>query len=122
MVINVTEQQKKVIESQGYMVVEFKAWYKKLIDFAWKLGVHIINTWKAIISFLQEMTFKAFNNLKDLAERFALEFKPYVERLEDIDYEDYVEKKKYPFIRSTGMKCQPNFSDKVVYHRCRDRC
>ena len=30
MVLNVTEEQKKLIESQGYMVVEFKSWCKKL--------------------------------------------------------------------------------------------
>ena len=30
MVLNVTEEQKKLIESQGYMVVEFKLWFRKL--------------------------------------------------------------------------------------------
>ena len=118
MVLNVTEEQKKVIESQGYMVVEFKVWYKKLLDIACEWGIRIIDTWKAIISFLQEMVFKAFDNIKDLEERFALEFKPYLERLEDI----YSEKQKYPVIRSIGRKYQPNFSNRVIYHRCRDRC
>lgn len=119
MIITVTEEQKKLIESQGYMVVEFKAWYKKLIDFVWEFGVRIIDTWKAIMSFLQEMVFKAFDSLKDLAERFALEIKSYVEQLEDIDF---AEKQKYPFIRSLGRKYEPNFSNRVIYHRCRDRC
>lgn len=119
MVLNVTEEQKKLIESQGYMVVEFKLWYKKLLDFAWKWGVRIIDTWKAIISFLQEMAFKAFEPFKDLVERFSLEFKQLSERLEDIDYS---EKQKYPFVRSLGRKYQPNFSHRVIYHRCRDRC
>ena len=32
MVLNVTEEQKKVIESQGYMVVQFKLWCKKLME------------------------------------------------------------------------------------------
>ena len=122
MTINVTEEQKRLIESQGYMVVEFKAWYKKLIDFMWEWGKRVIDTWNAIISFLQEMAFKAFDSLKDLAERYALEFKPYVEQLEDVDYEDYSEKQKYPFVRSIGRMYRPNFSYRVIYHRCRDRC
>lgn len=123
MVINVTEEQKKLIESQGYMVVEFKLWYKKLLDIVWECGIRIIDTWKAIISFLQEMAFKAFNNLKDLAERFALEFKPFSERLaETLEDIDYSEKQKYPFVRSLGRKYKPNFSHRVIYHRCRDRC
>ncbi len=115
MVINVTEQQKKLIESQGYMVVEFKVWAKKLIDVVWKIGTQMIDTYRTIIVFLQEMAFKVFDNLKDLAEHF----KPYTERLEDIDYQ---EKKKYLFVRSLGRKYSPNFSYKVIYHRCRDRC
>ena len=119
MVLNVTEEQKKVIESQGYMVVEFKLWYKKLLDFAWEWGIRITDTLKAIISFLQEMAFKAFDNLKDLVERFSLEFKQLSERLEDIDYS---EKQKYTFVRSLGRKYKPNFSHRVIYHRCRDRC
>lgn len=119
MIINVTEQQKNVIESQGYMVVEFKAWAKKLIDVAWEIGMQIIDTYRSIIAFLQEMTFRVFDSLKDLAERLVLEFKPYTERLEDIGYQ---EKKKYPFVRSLGRKYSPNFSYRVIYHRCRDRC
>lgn len=30
MILNVSEEQKKIIESQGYMVVEFKLWCRKL--------------------------------------------------------------------------------------------
>ena len=30
MALNVTNEQKNVIESQGFMVVEFKLWYRKL--------------------------------------------------------------------------------------------
>lgn len=119
MIINVTEEQKKVIESQGYMVVEFKAWYKKLNELLVEYVKRMIDTWSAIITFLQEMVFKSFDSLKDLVERFALEFKPYIERYEDIDY---AEKKNYPFIRSIGKAYRPNFGSKVIYHRCRDRC
>ena len=119
MVLNVTEEQKKVIESQGYMVVEFKLWYRKLGEMLLDYARRIIDTWRAIISFLQEMAFKAFDTLKDLVERFSLECKQLSERLEDIDYS---EKQKYPFVRSLGRKYKPNFSHRVIYHRCRDRC
>lgn len=119
MVLNVTEEQKNVIESQGYMVVEFKLWYKKLGEMLINYVRRWIDTWRAIISFLQEMAFKAFGNLKDLSERFALEFKLYSERLEDIDYS---EKQKYPFVRYLGRKYQPIFRHRMIYHRCRDRC
>lgn len=122
MVANITEEQKRLIESQGYMVVEFKAWYKKLADFAWELGVHIIDTWKAIISFLQEKVFKAFDCLKDMAERFALEFKPYIEKIEDNFCEGYKAERKYSFVRNLGKKYEPRYMQTVIYHRCRDRC
>lgn len=119
MVLNVTEEQKKVIESQGYMVVEFKLWFRKIGNMLIDYARRVIDTWKAIISFLQEMAFKAFDNLKDLSERFALELKPYSERLEDIDFS---ERQKFPYVRSLGRKYQPNFCHRVIYHRCRDRC
>ena len=119
MVLNVTEEQKKVIESQGYMVVEFKLWFRKIGNMLIDYARRVIGTWKAIISFLQEMAFKTFDNLKDFAERFSFEFNEFSERLEGIDYS---EKQKYPFVRSIGRKYQPNFSNRVIYHRCRDRC
>ena len=119
MVLNVTEEQKKVIESQGYMVVEFKLWYRKLGKMLIDYVRRWIDTWKAIILFLQEKMFKEFDTFEDLAERISMELKPYVEQLKDVYCEEC---KKYPFIRSLGRKYQPNFSYKVIYHRCRDRC
>lgn len=53
MVLNVTEKQKKLIESQGYMVVEFKLWYRKLGEMLIDYVRRWIDTWKAIILFLQ---------------------------------------------------------------------
>ena len=119
MVLNVTEEQKKVIESQGYMVVEFKLWYRKLVEMLIDYVRRWIDTWKAIMLFLQEKIFKAFDTFEDLAERISMELKPYVNRLKDVYCE---ERQKHPFIRSLGRKYQPNFSYKVIYHRCRDRC
>lgn len=119
MILNVTEEQKKLLESQEYMVVEFKLWYRKLGETLIDYVRRWIDTWKAIILFLQEKMFKAFDALQDLAERMAMELNPYAKRLEVVYCE---ERQKYPFIRSLGRKYQPNFSHKVIYHRCRDRC
>lgn len=119
MILNVTEEQKKLLESQGYMVVEFKLWFRKLGETLINYVRRWIDTWKAIVLFLQEKMFKAFDTFEDLAERISMELKPYVERLKDVYCE---ERKKYPFIRSLGRKYQPNFSYKVIYHRCMDRC
>ena len=119
MVLNVTEEQKKVIESQGYMVVEFKLWYRKLgemlIDYVRKW----IDTWKAIVLFLQEKIAKVVDTLIDLSERLLDELKPYVEQLEDVNRREH---REYEFVRSLFKTYRLNLSKKVIYHRCRDRC
>lgn len=101
------------------MVIELKLWCKRLGKLLIEYAMRIIDTWSVIISFLQEMAFKAFGSFKKLAEQFSLELESYVERLEDIDC---VEKQKYSFVRSIGKAYRPNFGSKVIYHRCRDRC
>lgn len=122
MVLNVTEEQKKLIESQGYMVVAFKSWCKKLSERLSEALYRAIDSTKAVILFLQDMMFRAFDSFKELADRISQELKPYIEYLKpECDF-DYEPRKKYPFVRSLGRKYQPNFSYKVIYHRCRDRC
>lgn len=54
MALNVTNEQKKVIESQGFMVVEFKLWYRKLGEILLEYTQRIIDTWKAIMLFIQK--------------------------------------------------------------------
>ena len=119
MILNVTEEQKKLIESQGYMVVEFKAWFRKfgemLIDYVRRQ----IDTWKAIMLFMQEKIAKAVDTLICFSERLLMEFKPYVEQLEDVNRREY---REYEFVRSLCKTYRLNLSKKVVYHRCRDRC
>lgn len=112
MALNVSEDQKKVIESQEYMVVEFKLWYQKLGEVLFEYAKRIIDTWEAIMLFIQEKMNRAFYTLKDFADKI----KPCIEEFE------YEERPKYPFIRSIGKEYRPNFNNKVVYHRCRDRC
>lgn len=52
MILNVTEEQKKLIESKGYMVVEFKAWYIKLGNMLIDYARRVIDAWEAIMLFL----------------------------------------------------------------------
>ena len=119
MILNVTEEQKKLLESQGYMVVEFKLWFRKfgemLIDYVRRW----IETWKAIMLFLQEQIVKAVDALVCLSERLLVEFKPYMEQLENINHNEHIE---YEFVRSLCKTYRLNLSKKVVYNRCRDRC
>lgn len=118
MMLNITEDQKKVIESQGYMVVEFKLWCRKLGKMILEYAEKAIDNWKAIFLFIQEQAIKAFKHIKDFAEQLSNELESYMSSL---DYMD-CEKKKYLFVRSIGRTYRANVSRKVVYHRCRDRC
>lgn len=115
MILNVTNEQKNVIESQGFMVIEFKLWYRKLGEILLEYAERIIDTWKAIMLFIKEKINMAFDTLKDFADKI----KPYIEELQEFQYE---ERSKYPFIRLIGKEYRPNYNNKVVYHRCRDRC
>ena len=118
MILNVTNEQKKLIESQGFMVVEFKLWYRKLGEMILEYAVKVIDTWKAIVLFIQEQAIKAFKHIKDFMEQLSNELEPYMNSL------DYMncEKKKYLFVRSLGRTYEANVRRKVIYHRCRDRC
>ena len=119
MILNVTEEQKKLIESQGYMVVEFKLWYRKLWEMLIDYVRRWIDTWKAIMLFLQEKVLKAYESILDLSERLFVELKPYVEQLEHVNSKENVE---YEFVLSLCKTYRLNLSKKVIYHRCRDRC
>lgn len=118
MALNVSEEQKNVIESQGYMVVEFKLWCRKLGEMLLEYAVKVIDTWKAIVLFIQEQAIKAFKHIKDFVEQLLNELESYMNSL---DYMD-CEKKKYLFVRSLGRAYEANARRKVFYHRCRDRC
>ncbi len=118
MILNVTNEQKNVIESQGYMVVEFKLWHRKLSKIILEYAVKVIDTWRTVILFLQEQVTKEFKHIKDFVEQISNELEPYVKQLEYAD----CEKDKYPFVRSLGKTYKVNVSRKVIYHRCRDRC
>lgn len=118
MVLNVSEEQKKFIESQGHMVVEFKLWCRKLGKMILEYAEKVIDTWRVIILFIQKQAIKAFRHIKDFVERISNELEPYVKQLEHADREQ----EKYPFVRSLGRTHEANVRRKVIYHRCRDRC
>lgn len=118
MILNISEEQKKIIESQGYMVVEFKLWCRKLGKMILEYAEKVIDTWRAIVLFIQERAIKAFKHIKDFVEQLSNELEPYMGSL---DYMD-CEKKKYLFVRSLGRAYKANVRRKVIYHRCRDRC
>lgn len=118
MILNVSEEQKKIIESQGYMVVEFKLWCRTLGKMILEYAEKVIDTWRAIVLFTQEQAIKAFKHIKDFVEQLSNELELYVKQLEYSDRE----KEKYPFVRSLGRAYEANVRRKVIYHRCRDRC
>lgn len=123
MIINVTEEQKIVIESQGYMVVEFKAWAKKVIERLAEWTKQVVDTFQLIIGFIQEMVFKCAEKLREFNSSLIEKWEPVARYLDEqgivLDYEPKV---KYPFVHSIGRTYRPNFGSKVIYHRCRDRC
>lgn len=119
MIINVTEEQKKVIKSQGYMVVELKLWFSKLGEMLINYVRRWIDTWRAIILFLQEKIAKVADALIDFSERLLAEFKPYVEQLEYVNRREH---REHEFVRSLCKTYRLNLIKKVIYHRCRDRC
>ena len=119
MILNVTEEQKKLIESQGYMVVEFKLWFRKLGEMLIDYVRRWIDTWKAIVLFLQEKIAKVVDTLVDFSEWLSTNLKPYVEQLEDANCREH---REHEFVRSLCKTYRLNLSKKVIYHRCRDRC
>lgn len=120
MVLNVKEEQKKVIESQGYMVVEFKLWCKKLSERITETIQRVIDDIEEAVLFLQDMMLSVFDSFKELAGKITEQLRPFVDKLEP-KY-DYDPCRKYPFVRSLGGKYEVNYNGATIYHRCRDRC
>lgn len=121
MIINVTEQQKKVIESQGYMVIEFKAWAKKMLEWFRKWSEVVLDTWNMILGFLEQIEIS--RHCAKTVKEFAVCLEPLVELIDNLKNDCFDEPKvKYPFVRSIGRTYRPNVSCRVIYHRCRDRC
>ena len=121
MVINVTEKQKKVIESQGYMVIEFKACVKKMLEWFRKWSGVVLDIWNMILDFLEQM--KILRHCEKVVKEFAVCLEPLVKLIDNLKIDCFEEPKvKYPFVRSIGRVYRPNVGREVIYHRCRDRC
>ncbi len=61
MVLNVTEEHKKLLELQDYMVVEFKSWYRKLGDYLTEYVRGFNDMSEVILLFLEEKARNAFD-------------------------------------------------------------
>ena len=119
MIINVTEQQKRLIESQGYMVVEFKAWAKRLSECLQELADRFVDIWEQIYCFLQEKICRVLDSWKLFIDEACEDIDLFASVEECLNYEL---NRKYSFVRSLGRTYRLNFSNRVIYHRCRDRC
>lgn len=117
--IIVTEEQKRILEKNGFMVVEFKLWCKKLSEHFTEAFQREIDGMKAVILFIQNMMFKAFDSVKELAGRILEEYRPLIYKQEQ-EY-DYEPRRKYQFVRSLGRKYEINYRRVTIYH-CRNNC
>lgn len=123
MILNVTEEQKKVIESQGYMVVEFKAWAKKVIERLAEWTKQVVDTFRLIVEFIREMALKCVEKPREFNFSLIEKWNPVARYLDECGIEfDYEPRRKYSFVRSIDRLYRPNFRNRVIYHRCRDRC
>lgn len=104
--------------------------FRKLIDILPMIKLHltdrekryIINTClhKNTSEVLQDMMFRTFDSIKELAGRILEEYIPLIDKLEP-EY-DYEPSRKYTFVQSLSRKYEVNYSRVTIYHRCRDRC
>lgn len=112
--IMITDEQKRMIESQGFMVVEFKLWCKKL-QFVMADAIHrLYDVCNAVILFLQDKMLKAFESIHSLAERINMESKPCI-------YREHRARANYPFIKKLGNKYKCDYVSVTIYH-CRNNC
>lgn len=122
MVINVSEEQKKVIESQGYMVVQFKKWAKETIERLREWGCKVLETWKLVIHYLEQMAYRVANKIIEQLSKFATEL-PKILKFSEEENDWFIEPtSKYSFIRSLGRKYEVRYRTPVIYHRCRNNC
>lgn len=120
MIINITEEQKKVIESQGYMVIQFKAWAKKFLEWFNKYSSVVIDTWNMIFTFLEQMVLRIAENLHE----FGIQLKEaFGELLKQGETDFYIEPRpKYDFVRKIGRKYEVRYTQPIIYWRCRNNC
>lgn len=116
MILNITEQQKAVIEQHGYKVIEFKAW-------ACKLNRVVLDTidkiWSAIILFVQ----RAVEQFRECIDRMGIAFKEMKEYFDEADpIENDNHRMQYTIVKSLGKKYQPRYCQCKYRRRSRDMC
>jgi hypothetical protein len=116
--ITITDEQKRMIELQGFMVVEFKLWCKKLQSVMADAIHKLCDVYNAIILFLQDKMLNAFEGIKYLAERIEMESRPFTNQL---CKEDDIEKPRFQFVRVLGTKYRCDYARVTIYH-CRNNC
>ncbi len=116
--ITITDEQKRMIESQGFMVVEFKLWCKKLQSVMEDAIHKLCDVYNAIILFLQDKMLKAFESINYLAERIKMGLRPFINQLSKVDS---IEKPKFQFVRELGTKYRCDYACVTIYH-CRNNC
>lgn len=123
MIINITEEQRKIIESQGYMLIEFKLWANKAISLIHRLGYeNEMDTHHLILAFFScKATIGVAEKLKEFGVRLTETLKPLLDVLDSNDL--YVESSiKYPLIRNLGRKYEVRYTQPIIYWRCRNNC
>lgn len=116
--IVITEVQKRVIESQGFMVVDFKLWCKKIQNVI-TAGIHTLcNMWEAMVVFLQDKMCNAFDSIIQVAQRISEELRPYIYKIRDLDN---IQKPKFQLVKKIGQKYRCEYTRVTIYH-CRNNC
>lgn len=115
MIVTVTDEQKKVIESQGFTVIEFKMFCKKMAD----VFHGICDVWNLIKMFLQSKIFEVFNNtVRYFEERIKSALRYCTQQICDLNS---IEKPKYQFVKKLGTKYDFIYKRVTIYH-CRNNC
>lgn len=117
MILNVTNEQKKLIESQGYMVVEFKLWLKRFVELYGESFIRVSNEFRLICVFLNRMAIKS--SLEQLKEKFQEISESFSDFSKVILFD---ETPKYPFVRELGNKNYRCFVQRKKIRRARSCC
>ena len=120
MIINITEQQKIAIESQGYMVIQFKAYAKKFLEWFSKWSRVVLDTWYMIFNFLEQMASRIAVCLQEIGKQIEEKFGKLFKQ-EEIDW-NIEPRSKYALIRNIGRKYMVRYKNPVIYYRCRNNC
>ena len=122
MIINVTDAQKNLIEQQGYMVVQFKKWAKETIEKLIEWGCKVLETWKLVFHYLEQMAYRVANKIIEQISKFATEV-PKILKFSEEENDWFIEPTvKYPFIRNLGRKYEVRYMQPIIYWRCRNNC